>query len=56
MDSIAAQRRLKAINGHLVSEGESRPQLRPNLTAGEFVLGTLSLSLSLSLVCVVLCY
>ncbi|GMY27461.1 long chain acyl-CoA synthetase 6, peroxisomal-like [Fagus crenata] len=38
MDSIAAQRRLKAINGHLVSEGESRPQLRPNLTAGEFVL------------------
>ena len=49
MDSIAAQRRLKAIHGHLAVDGDSFPQLRPNLTAGEFFIGTLSLSLSLSL-------
>jgi len=36
MDSIAAQRRLKAIHGHLAVDGDSFPQLRPNLTAGEF--------------------
>lgn len=48
MDSIAAQRRLKAIHGHLAVDGDSFPQLRPNLTAGEFFIGTLSLSLSLS--------
>ncbi|KAK9992574.1 hypothetical protein SO802_027559 [Lithocarpus litseifolius] len=36
MDSIAAQRRLKAIHGHLAVDGGSFPQLRPNLTAGEF--------------------
>lgn len=46
MDSIAAQRRLKAIHGHLAVDGDSFPQLRPNLTAGEFFIGTLSLSLS----------
>ena len=49
MDSIAAQRRLKAIHGHLAVDGDSFPQLRPNLTAGEFFIGTLSLSLSLFL-------
>jgi hypothetical protein len=49
MDSSAAQRRLKAIRGHLAANGESHPQLRPNPTAGEFFLGTFSLSLSLSL-------
>ncbi|KAM4116039.1 hypothetical protein ACJW30_02G020400 [Castanea mollissima] len=36
MDSIAAHRRLKAIQGHLAVDGDSFPQLRPNLTAGEF--------------------
>ncbi|KAL4642518.1 hypothetical protein ACB092_02G024200 [Castanea dentata] len=36
MDSIAAQRRIKAIHGHLAVDGDSFPQLRPNLTAGEF--------------------
>lgn len=46
MDSIVAQRRLKAIHGHLAVDGDSFPQLRPNLTAGEFFIGTLSLSLS----------
>ncbi|XP_062177485.1 long chain acyl-CoA synthetase 6, peroxisomal-like [Alnus glutinosa] len=38
MDSSAAQRRLKAIRGHLAANGESHPQLRPNPTAGEFFL------------------
>lgn len=47
MDSSAAQRRLKAIHGHFATDGESHPQLRPNPTAGEFFIGTFSLSLSL---------
>ncbi|KAE8077011.1 hypothetical protein FH972_015620 [Carpinus fangiana] len=38
MDSSAAQRRLKAIHGHLAANGESHQQLRPNPTAGEFFL------------------
>ncbi|XP_059429151.1 long chain acyl-CoA synthetase 6, peroxisomal [Corylus avellana] len=38
MDSSAAQRRLKAIHGHLAANGESHSQLRPNPTAGEFFL------------------
>lgn len=43
----AAQRRLKAIQGHLIStSGSSHSDLTPHETAGEFVLGTLSLSLS----------
>lgn len=38
MDSAPAQRRLKAINGHLISDGEDQSLLlRPNATAGEFV-------------------
>ena len=48
MDSAPAQRRLKAIHGHLISAADA-PYLRPNPTAGEFVSGTLLLSLSLSL-------
>lgn len=48
MDSAPAQRRLKAINGHLISDGEDQSLLlRPNATAGEFVSGAFSLSLSL---------
>ncbi|KAK4855141.1 hypothetical protein QYF36_004404 [Acer negundo] len=40
MDSNAAQRRLKAINGHLISSVDSSShQLRHNPTAGEFVSG-----------------
>ncbi|XP_054806364.1 long chain acyl-CoA synthetase 6, peroxisomal-like [Prosopis cineraria] len=38
MDSSPAQRRLKAIQGHLLSKSDSLSQLRPHLTAGEFVL------------------
>ncbi|XP_041011102.1 long chain acyl-CoA synthetase 6, peroxisomal-like [Juglans microcarpa x Juglans regia] len=38
MDSTSAQRRLKAIHGHLVADGKSHPQLRPNPTAAEFVM------------------
>ena len=50
MDSTAAQRRLKAIHGHLLcADDSSSSQLRHNPTAGEYALGTLSLSLSLSL-------
>ncbi|KAB1214211.1 Long chain acyl-CoA synthetase 7, peroxisomal [Morella rubra] len=36
MDSTTAQRRLGAIQGHLVPDGESHSQLLPNPTAGEF--------------------
>lgn len=50
MDSAPAQRRLKAINGHLISDGEDQSLLlRPNATAGEFVSGAFSLSLFLFL-------
>ncbi|KAG6726716.1 hypothetical protein I3842_02G094400 [Carya illinoinensis] len=38
MDSAAAQRRLNAIHGHLLADGDSHPQLRPHPTAGEFAL------------------
>ncbi|KAM5569341.1 long chain acyl-CoA synthetase 6, peroxisomal-like [Rosa sericea] len=37
MDSTPAQRRLEAINGHLISDADSHSILRPNATAGEFV-------------------
>lgn len=48
MDSAPAQRRLKAINGHLISDGDDQSLLlRPHATAGEFVSGAFSLSLSL---------
>lgn len=47
MDSTAAQRRLKAIHGHLLcADDSSSSQLRHNPTAGEYALGKLSLSLS----------
>lgn len=40
MDSTAAQRRLKAIHGHLIAAADrSSSQLRQNPTAGEFVYG-----------------
>ena len=42
----AAQRRLKAIHSHLIPAADSPSHLQPNPTAGEFVLGSLSLSLS----------
>lgn len=44
MDSTTAQRRLGAIQGHLVPDGESHSQLLPNPTAGEFSIGTFPLS------------
>lgn len=43
MDSKTAQRRLNAIQGHLVpvvTAVDSHSDLRVNLTAGEFVSGT----------------
>lgn len=49
MDSAQAQRRLQAINGHLISDvAESESILHPNSTAAEFVSGPLPLSLSRS--------
>ena len=51
MDS-PAQRRIQAIQQHLISSQDEDYQassLRPNETAGEFVLGTLSLPPPLSL-------
>lgn len=43
MDSAPAQRRLKAINGHLISDGDDQSLLlRPHATAGEFVSGAFS--------------
>ncbi|KAJ7980067.1 Long-Chain Acyl-CoA Synthetase [Quillaja saponaria] len=36
MDLTPAQRRLQAINGHLIPSGDLSSQLRPNPTAGEF--------------------
>lgn len=49
MDSSAAQRRLRAISGHLRPAGDldHRSQLGTNATAGEFVFGTLSHALAL---------
>lgn len=47
MDSTPSQRRLQAIHGHLTTAAaDSESPLRPNLTAGEFVSGVPSLSLS----------
>lgn len=43
----AAQRRLKAIHSHLIPATDSSSHLRLNPTAGEFVSGILSLSLSI---------
>lgn len=37
MDSTAAQRRIKAINGHLITAGDSHSLLRLNPTSAEFV-------------------
>jgi hypothetical protein len=45
--SPAAQRRLKAINAHLISTADDSPSdLRSNPTAGEFFIGTPFPSLS----------
>lgn len=52
MDSAQAQRRLQAINGHLISDvAESESILRPNSTAAEFVSGPLPLSYLSALFC-----
>lgn len=39
-DALRANRRLKAITSHLAVAAGSDSQLRPDPTAGEFVLGT----------------